>query len=56
LVFLASTMTSCLVTMLTIWKEFGVKSAVKLVYQQFLTSIVCTFGILGVTYMISKLF
>ncbi|WP_078410935.1 nucleoside recognition domain-containing protein [Priestia abyssalis] len=55
LVFLASTMTSCLVTMLTIWKEFGLKSAAKFVYQQFLTSIVCTFSILGGVYMISEL-
>lgn len=41
LIFLASTMTACFVTMLTVWKELGYKQAVHLISRQLVTSILC---------------
>jgi ferrous iron transport protein B len=42
LVYLASTLTGCMVTLLTITKEFGLRWAARLAVQQGLTSIVST--------------
>ncbi|MBZ5751112.1 nucleoside recognition domain-containing protein [Metabacillus rhizolycopersici] len=42
LIFLASTMTACIVTMLTVGKEFGSKQAFQMIFQQGVTSIICT--------------
>ncbi|GKU80654.1 nucleoside recognition domain-containing protein [Niallia sp. NCCP-28] len=39
LVFLASTLTSCIVTLSTIWKELGLAQAWKFLYRQAITSI-----------------
>jgi ferrous iron transport protein B len=45
LVFLASTFTACLVTLLTIRKELGLRQALGLAIQQALTSVITTFFI-----------
>lgn len=42
LIFLASTMTACIVTLLTVGKEFGSKQAFQMFFQQGITSILCT--------------
>jgi Fe2+ transport system protein B len=42
LVFLASTMTSCVVTMTTVWKELGPADALQLIFKQLATSLLCT--------------
>ena len=42
LVFLASTMTACVVTMMTIWKELGPTEALQLIFKQLTTSLLCT--------------
>lgn len=39
LVFLSSTLTACLVTMMTIAKEFGLKNAIQFIYRQVITSV-----------------
>ncbi|MGG4488576.1 nucleoside recognition domain-containing protein [Metabacillus idriensis] len=45
LVFMASTLTACVVTMMTVWKELGRVNALQLIGKQMATSILCT-GIL----------
>ncbi|WP_078380010.1 nucleoside recognition domain-containing protein [Sutcliffiella halmapala] len=49
LVFLASTLTACVVTMMTIWKEIGAKIALQLISKQLITSLICTFFIYGIS-------
>lgn len=49
LVFLASTLTSCIVTLSTIWKELGLTEALKLIYKQSITSI-----LLGIILMVGN--
>lgn len=52
LVFLASTLTSCVVTMMAIWKEIGPSDAIKLIFKQLATCFLCT----GLIYGLSSLF
>jgi ferrous iron transport protein B len=48
LVYLASTLSACLVTVWSIRKEMGVGTALRMVYQQLITSIVSTFLIVWI--------
>lgn len=46
LVFLASTLTSCIVTLSTIWKELGFKQARNIISRQLITSILLALSLL----------
>lgn len=50
LVFLASTLTSCIVTLSTIWKELGLGQTSKMVVRQLITSVLLSVSLLVVHY------
>ncbi|MCO7127865.1 NAD(P)-binding domain-containing protein [Sporolactobacillus shoreicorticis] len=56
LVFLASTVSACAVTIWTVGRELGIKEAAKLISRQLITSIICSTALFLALFQLPRLF